>query len=76
MAEFIDCTSLNVSYNVMGIATVTYTVVHDKFDFVVYREISAGGQTFRGYVTNAAVNPIPNTEGWYETQVTLVTTTT
>ena len=75
MAEFIDCTSLNISYNVMGIATVSYTVVHNVFAFITYKSISAGGQTFTGYVINASLNQIPNTEGWYETHVTLLATT-
>ena len=75
MPEFIDCTSLSVSYNVMGIATVSYTVVHDSFDFITYNTVTAGGQTFTGYVTNASLNQIPNTENWYETHVTLISTT-
>ena len=75
MAEFIDCTSLSMSYNVMGLVTVSYTVVHDSFKFVTYTSITAGGQTFKGYVTNASLNPLPNTDGWYETHVTLITTT-
>jgi hypothetical protein len=75
MAEFIDCTSLSVSYNIMGIATVSYTVVHNSFQFVTYNSISAGGQNFTGYVINASVNQIPNTEGWFETHVTLLATT-
>jgi hypothetical protein len=75
MTEFIDCTSLNVSYNVMGIATVSYTVVHNSAQFVTYNSISAGGQTFTGYVVNASVDQIMNTSGWFETHVTLVATT-
>jgi len=75
MAEFIDCTSLSFSYNIMGIVTVSYTVVHDSFGFVTYNSISAGGQTFSGYVINASLNQIPNTEGWYETHVSLLATT-
>ena len=75
MVEFIDCTSLSFSYNVMGIVTVSYTVVHDFFDFVTYDSISAGSQTFNGYVINASVNQIPNTVGWYETHVTMTATT-
>lgn len=76
MAEsFIDCTSLNISYDIMGIATVTYTIVADEPGFEnVQNEISAGGQTFRGYVTSASMSQIPYTS-WYETHVTLVTTT-
>jgi len=75
MAEFIDCTSLNISYNIMGIATVSYTVVHNTSEFVVYTTIEAGGQVFTGYITNASLNQIPNTEGWYETHATLLSTT-
>lgn len=75
MAEFIDCTSLSFSYNVMGIATVSYTVVHDRFDFVVYDSIKAGGQTFTGYVINASLNQIPGAVNWFETHVSLLATT-
>jgi len=75
MAEFIDCTSLNISYNVMGIATVSYTVVHDVFKFITYKTITIGTKTFTGSVVNAALNQIPNTDGWYETHVTLLATT-
>jgi hypothetical protein len=75
MAEFIDCTSLSISYNVMGIATVSYTVVHNTYDFVTYNTISAGGQDFTGHIINASLNQIPNTEGWFETHCTLLATT-
>lgn len=75
MAEFIDCTSLNFSYNSMGIVTVSYTVVHNEPRFVVYKSIRAGGQEFEGYVVNASMNGIPGTQGWFETHVTLVATT-
>jgi hypothetical protein len=75
MIEFIDCTSLSVSYNVMGVATVSYTVVHNVFDIVTYNTITAGGQTFSGYIINASMNQIPNTEGWFETHATLIATT-
>lgn len=75
MTEFIDCTSLSVSYNVMGIATVTFTIVHDSDDFKTRNTISAGGQTFKGYVISATLNRIPNTSRWYETHNTLIATT-
>ena len=75
MAEFIDCTSLSISYDIMGRATVSYIVVHDRQDFVTYNSIDAGGQTFTGYVVSAQMNQIPNTANWYETHVTLITTT-
>ena len=76
MTEFIDCTSLNISYDTMGLATLTYTVVHDVVGFVTYKSISAGGQNFVGYIINASLNPIPGTVGWFETHCTLITTTT
>lgn len=75
MTEFIDCTSLNFSYNNLGIVTVSYTVVHNDFEFVTYDTIKAGGQTFTGYIINASLNKIPNTENWYETHCTLIATT-
>lgn len=75
MAEFIDCTSLNFSYSVMGVVTVSYTVVHDSFQFVTYDTITAGGHTFTGFVTNASLNQISGTETWFETHVTLTATT-
>ena len=75
MAQFIDCTSLSFSYNIMGIVTVSYTMVHNFYDFVYTTSISAGGQTFSGYVINANLNPIPGAAGWFETHVTLIATT-
>ena len=72
--EFIECTSLSISYDVMGIATVSYTVVHDTPGFVTYDSITAGGKTFDGHIMNASMNPIPGTK-WFETQCVLVTTT-
>ena len=70
-----ECTSLSISYDIMGIATVTYTMVHDYPGMVVQNEVVAGGKTFSGYVTNASVTTIPNTQGWFETHVTLMAMT-
>lgn len=75
MAEFIECTSLSFQYDILGLVTVSYTVVHNRAAIVAYDSISAGGRIFSGYVTNASVNPIPKTSGWYETHVTLIATT-
>lgn len=74
MTDFIECTSLNISYDVMGIATVSYTVVHNTPTTFYYPVIEAGGQIFRGYVASASMNPIPNTT-WYESQITMIATT-
>lgn len=72
---FIECTSLSISYNIMGIATVSFTIVHNSPGLKTVSSITAGGQTFSGFVSNADVIPIVNTNGWYESHVTLITTT-
>jgi len=76
MPNFIECTSLSINYDILGIATVTYTVVTDTpgLEGQLYNQITAGGQTFTGYITNASMQPIPNTE-WYEINATLISTT-
>ena len=76
MPNFIECTSLSIRYDILGIATVTYTVVTDTpgLEGQLRNQVIAGGQTFSGYITNANINPIPNTE-WYEIHATLISTT-
>jgi hypothetical protein len=75
MAEFIECTSLNISYDILGIATITYTIVSDTSGLKAYNELQdVGGQNFRGYVVNASVNQIQSTN-WWESHVTLIATT-
>jgi hypothetical protein len=77
MATFIDCTSVNISYNVYGIATITYTVVSDVAGIQHFGSDSfrIGGRTFRGYISSASMNRIPNTT-WYESHITFVGDTT
>ncbi len=75
--EFIECTSLSISYNVLGLATVTFSVVHnfDEFpsdDIMNTVRVGIPEVTFDGYVTNAYMSAIPYTVGWYETKVTLL----
>lgn len=72
---FIECTSLSFSYDTMGLVTVSYTMVHNTEDITVLNEIEAGGQKFRGYVMDAFMSAIPNTSGWYETNVSMIATT-
>lgn len=75
MAAFIECTSLNFSYDVMGLVTVSYTMVHDTDSLTAVTSITAGGQTFNGYIMNASMNAVPNAQDWYETHVTMIATT-
>lgn len=70
---FMECTSLSISYDVMGLATVNYVIVSDSPDIVVYNQVEVGDPTvqFDGYATNVSHQKIPNTD-WYETNVTLI----
>jgi hypothetical protein len=47
-------------------------MVHNEPNFTVIQDLTIGGIRFEGYVTNASLNQIPNTKGWYETHVTLI----
>lgn len=74
MPNFIECTSLSVNYNMMGVVTVSYTIVQDTNDITnVKNSITAGGKTFSGYVSDISVNPIQRTN-WYDVHVTLIAT--
>lgn len=75
MSSFIECTSINISFDIMGIATISYTVVTDSMSFSgIESSLTLCGQTFNGYVASASINPIPRTK-WYEIHVTLIATT-
>ena len=74
-SRFVNQPSFSVSYNIMGIATVTYSIIHQGVSCGgVSNSISAGGQTFSGYVTAMSTSNIAGTN-WFETSVTLVATT-
>ena len=86
LIEFIDCASISISFNVMGIATVAYTIVRNNISieengpFVTLpceypsEYFQAGTRTFYGYITGIAMNQITNTD-WYENHVTWTATT-
>lgn len=83
LKKFIECTSVSISYDIMGIATISYTIVSNRPGL----NVSVGGsndptnvtyhisnQTYHGYVTSAILKQIPGT-GWYESQVSITATT-
>jgi hypothetical protein len=76
MPDFIECTSLSMTYDILGVVTITYTVVTDTsgMEGKLFNQIIAGGKTFSGYITNANINPIPQTS-WYEIHAALIATT-
>lgn len=76
----IDCTSLSFSYDIMGRVTVSYTTFFKVSSvgspsFCYTEELVVGERTFTGEVTSMSLNQIIGTENWYETHVTLLTTT-
>ena len=74
--SFIECTSLSISYNIMGQATLSYTMVHKDANFCyVEGSLEFGNQVFTGYITDMTMNAITGTSNWYETHVTMTTTT-
>jgi len=80
LKEFIECTSVSISYDIMGVATVSYTVVFQTDgsdpEFIYYNPVEYGKRTYTGYISNMNINTIPETENWYECQVSLTTVTT
>lgn len=73
MPQFIECTSLSISYDNLGLATVNYTLVSDSPNITPITYIETDSVDFSGYVTNITMNSISNTD-WYEAQITLITT--
>lgn len=74
--EFFDCPAFSASYNIHGLVTVTYAIIHSSSSIPagVSNSISTGGQTFSGYVTSISTDRVSGTS-WFETTVTLMATT-
>ncbi len=55
--EFLDCATINIAYQSTGLATVSFTVVSTEqlpgvTPFRDYTDLTFGGLTFRGFITN------------------------
>lgn len=79
MVQYYDCSAESISYNIMGIATISYTIISDNPNPSITPAFSSGGVSFNGVITNYATQIIPKSEhasngGWYSTNVTLVAT--
>lgn len=62
--EFIDCVSLSINYDELGIATVGFTVVAalaEPIDTSIYTDLTFGGVRFTGYINNLSVRRIAGT---------------
>ncbi len=62
--EFIDCSSLSINYDVLGTASLSFTVVASQaepIDTQVYTDLTFGGVNFTGYITAIEIRRIPGT---------------
>ncbi len=61
--SFIDCASISINYDVLGTATVNFTVVSVSGQPTPneYTTLIFGGITFTGYITNLEVRRLPGT---------------
>lgn len=79
--NFIECGTINVSYNIMGIATISYTIITSDVNFSgVSNSITVGNKTFSGVVMSANLQPLPQmTEDsgtiYYSITVSMLATT-
>jgi hypothetical protein len=71
---FIECTSLNISYDVMGLVSISYTVVSNTPGMKIFGVVEGAGFSYSGFVTNASYNPLVNST-WFETHVTIMAVT-
>lgn len=74
MPTFIDCSTVNISFDIMGIATVSYTIISDSPTTQAPTSMSLGAVSVDGYIASASMTMIPGTD-WYETHITMVGTT-
>lgn len=62
--EFIDCTTVNISYNRLGNATVSFTVIAsnpEPVDPSVYTDVTFANINFTGHITELRIRRIPGT---------------
>lgn len=74
--EFIDCTTLSINYDILGVATLTFTVVaaaKEPIDTSVYTDLTFGGVNFTGFITGLEIRKITGTLV-YEHRYTVSTT--
>ena len=57
----------------MGIATVSYTLISTAEGLRYWHPVTFGGKTFTGYLASIDRSDIPDTDGYHENHVTLIT---
>ena len=62
--EFIDCSSLSINYDLLGTATLSFTVVASQAQPInpdVYTDLTFGGVRFTGFITSLEIRRIDGT---------------
>lgn len=62
--EFIDCSTLSISYDILGIATLGFTVIASQAQPIntqAYTDLSFGGVNFTGHITDLSIRRITGT---------------
>lgn len=62
--EFLDCSTINISYQSNGLASVSFTVVSTEDVPGInpprdYTDLTFGGLNFKGFITNLTTQLIP-----------------
>ena len=61
-SEFIDCSTLSISYDQLGTATLSFTVVAPvATPSRVYTDLTFGKVNFKGFVSSLDIRRIPGT---------------
>ena len=59
--EFIDCDTISISYDILGIANVSFTVISISATPInpsQYTQLTFGGITFTGFISNLEIRRI------------------
>lgn len=59
--SFIDCSSISINYDQMGLATINFVVISVNPEPSTYTELTFGGVTFTGFLTNIELRRMPGT---------------
>jgi len=78
MAEFIDCGTVSIQYDITGKAAISFVVVTDSSSGLTggYTSLNFGGINFIGSIMSAVQKPIIGSgdgsgAAWFEWQMTL-----
>lgn len=70
--SFIDCSTISLNYNELGLVTLNFSVISVSAQPDTYTTLTFGGVTFTGFVTNLEVSRLPGTLV-YEHRYTMTT---